>query len=328
LLNSDYHPYCWYIGVVSIELFRGSLFIIGVHKDEKKQADETMTPGNVMIYPVRIPFSVPGPSGSIPRFVFSFLICTDESIALVDTGVSGSEQPIFGEIRKAGREPRAISTVILTHSHPDHIGAAKAIRESTGCTIAAHQLERAWIEDTELQEKERPVPGFSQLVGGPVKVDRALADGDIIAFGSGRSIEVIHTPGHSPGSVSLLLRPEMALFSGDAIPVPGDLPVYDNPVESARSIERLMNIEGIQYLFSSWDELKEGEEVYWAMDDGYAWVEQVSGAVRDLGAAHPGIDPQQLALLVVKEIGLPPEAANPMVTRTIAGSVRTLLNLR
>ena len=328
MLYSDYHPYYWHIGVVSIELFRGSLFIIGVHKDEKKQADETMTPGNVMIYPVRIPFNVPAPSGSIPRFVFSFLICTDESIALVDTGVSGSEQPIFGEIRKAGREPRAISTVILTHSHPDHIGAAKAIRESTGCTIAAHQLERAWIEDVELQEKERPVPGFSQLVGGPVKVDRVLADGDIIAFGSGRSIAVIHTPGHSPGSVSLLLRPEMALFSGDAIPVPGDFPVYDNPVESARSIERLMNIEGIQYLFSSWDELKEGEEVYWAMDDGYAWVEQVSGAVRDLGAAHPGIDPQQLALLVVKEIGLPPEAANPMVTRTIAGSVRTLLNLR
>jgi len=55
------------------------------------------------------------------------------------------------------------------------------------------------------------------------------------------------------------------------------------------------------------------------MDDGYAWVEQVSGAVRDLIAAHPGIDPQQLTSLVVKEIGLPPEAANPMVTRTING---------
>jgi hypothetical protein len=146
-----------------------------------------------------------------------------------------------------------------------------------------------------------------------------LADGDIIAVGKERSIEVIHTPGHSPGSISLLLHPEMALFSGDVIPVPGDLPVYDHPAASAGSIERLMNIEGIQYLFSSWDEPKEGEEVYWAMDDGYAWVEQVSGAVRDLMASHPGIDPRQLTTLVVKEIGLPPEAANPMVTRTING---------
>ena len=296
--------------------------------EEKKLIRLTMSPGSVTIHPVRILFDVPAPSGPVPRFVFSFIICTDESIALVDTGVFGSEQSIFGEIRKAGREPGAISMVILTHSHPDHIGAAKAIRESTGCSIAAHQLERAWIEDTELQEKERPVPGFSRLVGGPVKVDRALADGDIIAFGEGRSIEVIHTPGHSPGSVSLLLRPEMALFSGDAIPVPGDLPVYDNPDESARSIERLMNIDGIQYLFSSWDTLKEGEEVYWAMDDGYAWVEQVSGAVRELSAANPGIDSRQLTLLVLKEIGLPPEAANPMVTRTIVRSVRTSLNFR
>jgi glyoxylase-like metal-dependent hydrolase (beta-lactamase superfamily II) len=274
-----------------------------------------------MIHPVRIPFDVPTSSGSVSRFVYVFLICTGESIILVDTGVAGSEQPIFGQIRKAGREPGAISTVILTHSHPDHIGAAKAIKASTGCSIAAHPLEKAWIEDTQLQERERPVPGFSRLVGGPVHVDRLLSDGDIVPIDEGRYIEVIHTPGHSPGSISLLLYPEMALFSGDTIPVPGDLPVYDDPAESTRSIERLMNIEGIQSLFSSWDEPKVGEEVYWAMDDGYAWVEQVSGAVREMRAAHPGIEPEQLTLLVLREIGLPPEAVNPMVTRTIVRSI-------
>jgi glyoxylase-like metal-dependent hydrolase (beta-lactamase superfamily II) len=287
-----------------------------------------MTPDNVTIHPVRIPFIIPAPSGPISRFVFSFLICTDASILLIDTGVSGSEQTIFGKIRKAGRKPEDISTGILTHSHPDHIGAAKAIQEATGCTIAAHPLEKAWIEDTGRQEKERPVPGFNTLVGGPVKVDRLLGDGDIVPLGEGRSIEVIHTPGHSPGSISLLLQPEMALFSGDAIPVPGDLPVYDNPAESARSIERLMDIEGIQYLFSSWDEPRVGEEVYWAMDDGFAWVEQVSGAVREMMTSHPGIDTAEFTLLVMKEIGLPPEAANPMVTRTIMASVRTPGNMR
>lgn len=281
-----------------------------------------MTPGRLVIHPVRIPFSVQTPGGILPRFVYSFLICNGETVTLIDTGIRGSEQAIFGDLKGAGREPGAIRTLILTHSHPDHIGAAQAVQTATGCSIAAHQLERAWIEDTGLQEKERPVPGFSHLVGGPVKVDRVLADWDTIPFGKERSIEVIHTPGHSPGSISLLLHPEMALFSGDAIPVPGDLPVYDHPAASLQSIERLMNIEGIQYLFSSWDEPKEGEEVYWAMDDGYAWVEQVSGAVRDLIAAHPGIDPQQLTSLVFKEIGLPPEAANPMVTRTINGYFR------
>lgn len=287
-----------------------------------------MTPESVMIHPVRIPFLVPAPSGPVSRFVLSFIISTSESILLVDTGVSGSEHHIFEQIRKTGRKPEDVSTIILTHSHPDHIGGAKAIREVTGCTIAAHPLEKAWIEDTKLQEKERPVPGFTQLVGGAVNVDRLISDGDIITLGEGRFLEVIHTPGHSPGSISLLMRPEMAMFSGDAIPVPGDIPVYDNPAESTRSIERMMNIEGIRYLFSSWDEPREGEEVYWAMDDGYAWIDQVSGTAREMMAAHPGIDPLELTLLVVKEIGLPPEAANPMVTRTIMASGRTPGNNR
>jgi glyoxylase-like metal-dependent hydrolase (beta-lactamase superfamily II) len=281
-----------------------------------------MTHGSVTIHPVRISFNVPAPSGPVPRFVYSFILCIGKTIALVDTGVSGSEQMIFAKIRKAGREPAALSKVILTHSHPDHIGGAKAILDAASCTFAAHSFEKAWIEDTDLQQRERPVPGFATLVGGPVKVDRVLGDGDIISLDKGRILEVIHTPGHSPGSISLLLRPDMVLFSGDAIPVPGDLPVFDNPSESIRSIRRLMNIEGINYLFSSWDEPREGEEVYRAMDDGYAWLEEVSGAIKEVMATYPEMDLQELTRLVMKKIGLPPEAANPMVTRTIKGSLR------
>ena len=281
-----------------------------------------MTHGIVTIHPVRIPFNVPASSGSVPRFVYSFILCIGRTITLVDTGVSGSEQMIFAKIRKAGREPGAISTVVLTHSHPDHIGGAKAIWDAARCTFAAHSLEKAWIEDTDLQQRERPVPNFATLVGGSVKVDRVLGDGDIISLDEGRILEVIHTPGHSPGSISLLLHPDMVLFSGDAIPVPGDLPVFDNPSESIRSIGRLMNIENIHYLFSSWDEPREGEEVYWAMDDGYAWIEEVSGAIKEVMAAYHETDPQELTRLVIKKIGLPPEAANPIVTRTITGCLR------
>ena len=97
-----------------------------------------MTLGSLVIHPVRIPFHVPTPGGILPRFVYSFIICNGDTVTLVDTGVKGSEQSIFGELRNAGREPGAITTVILTHSHPDHIGAVKAIQKSTGCSIAAH----------------------------------------------------------------------------------------------------------------------------------------------------------------------------------------------
>lgn len=278
------------------------------------------------IEPLRIPFSISAPSGPLARFVYSFIISTHGSLTLIDAGVAGSEELIFSHLQRSGRRPEEISLLILTHSHPDHIGAAKAIREVTGCSIAAHGAERAWIEDTDRQNRDRPVPGFSRLVAGPVTVDRILKDGDTLELGDGLTLEVIHTPGHSPGSISLLLRPGMALFSGDAIPVPGDLPIYDDPRASLNSIERLMAMDGISSLFSSWDEPKEGEEVYWAMDDGYARIQQVHEVVKGVLADNPGIDPAELTGMVVQELGLPAELANPMVTRSLLAHVRLFGN--
>jgi len=181
-------------------------------------------------------------------------------ITLVDTGINGCELQIFEYIQSTGRDPSEIALIVLTHSHPDHIGAARAIQQATGCSIAANPGERAWIEDIDLQNRERPVPGFTMLVGGPVQVDHELIDGEIIEPDETRAGEmlVFHTPGHSKGSISLFLHKEGALFSGDAVPVAGDLPVYDDAVASAKSVKRLRETTGIQYLLSSWDEPREG----------------------------------------------------------------------
>lgn len=283
-----------------------------------------MIPTQTMIHPVSIPFSIPAPSGPLHRSVFSYILMTPAAIILIDAGVAGSEQQIFDQIRRTGRRPDDISLLVLTHAHPDHSGAARAVREATGCSIAAHQADRAWIEDPDLQDRERPIPGFSRLVGGSVPVDRVLHQGEVIGLDDVSTLEVIHTPGHSPGSISLLLRPDMVLFSGDAIPVPGDLPIYDDPEASLDSIQRLMGIDGIVALFSSWDEPKRGEEVYWAMDDGYIRIQQVQAAVRDLLADHPGIDRADLTIQVADEIGLPPGPAHPMLMRTVLAHVRAL----
>jgi glyoxylase-like metal-dependent hydrolase (beta-lactamase superfamily II) len=123
------------------------------------------------IHALRHPFQVPvAPGIVLDRFVNSYLI-VGETITLIDTGVASCETRIFEYIRSIGRDPSEISLVILTHSHPDHIGAARAIREATGCSVAAHPAERAWIEDVERQNRERPVPGFATLVGGPVPLE-------------------------------------------------------------------------------------------------------------------------------------------------------------
>ena len=164
------------------------------------------------IHALRIPFNITDPSGKmIPRFVYVYLIL-GEKIYLIDSGVASSEKIILDYLKKIGRSPEEISTLILTHSHPDHIGAAKAIKSITGCIVAAHTAERAWIEDVDLQERERPVPGFQTLVGGSVKVDLVLQDGDILDLGDGNRLHVLHTPGHSPGSISLWLPEDWGAF--------------------------------------------------------------------------------------------------------------------
>lgn len=126
------------------------------------------------------------------------------------------------------REPKEVSTLILTHSHPDHIGAAKSIQSQTGCTIYAHKHEQDWIEDTEQQFNDRPVPGFQTLVEGPVEVDNLVAGGEILELEKNIICKIIHTPGHSKGAISLLFEEEKSLFTADALVFPGDLPIYED----------------------------------------------------------------------------------------------------
>jgi hydroxyacylglutathione hydrolase len=274
------------------------------------------------IHALKIPFRVTPPGmRPLERFAYVYFIIGDE-ICLIDSGVASSETMIFEYLQHMGRSPEEIALIILTHSHPDHIGAARAIRQSTGCKVAAHAAERLWIEDTERQERERPVPGFRTLVGGPVRVDYELRDGDRLMVGGDLGLEVFHTPGHSRGSISLLLGEEKALFSGDLIPVPGDLPLYEDPIASVRSIRRLQQVAGIRHLLSSWDLPKDGEDAYRAMEEGLRWLQRMHEAV--LAADRNEADMMALCRQALCTVGLPGEAVNPL----IAASCRAHLSFR
>jgi hydroxyacylglutathione hydrolase len=275
------------------------------------------------IHALRHRFRIPiAPDIAFDRFVYSYIIY-GRTITLIDTGVAGCERQIFDSILSTGRKPSEIALIILTHSHPDHIGAASAVREATGCRIAAHPSERAWIEDVKLQNRERPVPGFSMLVSGPVRVDLELLDNDSIELDEFRNQEmrVIHTPGHSPGSVSLFMPGSGLLFSGDAIPVPGDLPVYDDAIASVQSIKRLQELAGIRFLLSAWDEPKKGREAYRQMDRAKEYLHEIHKAV--LKNADAGYsDLMELARKTAENIGLPPQAISPLLARTIGANLR------
>ncbi|MCK9440684.1 MAG: MBL fold metallo-hydrolase [Methanothrix sp.] len=277
------------------------------------------------VHALKIPFQITDPSGQkIPRFVYAYLIY-GQDICLIDSGVAGSEKIILEYLKSTGRSPQEISTLILTHAHPDHIGASAAIKRISGCTVAAHAAEKTWIEDVDLQAKERPVPGFFSLVGGSVQVDRTLQEGDILHLAGGLTLQVLHTPGHSPGSISLWLAEDGALFSADAVPITGDMPIYQDIQASVRSVQRLACIPEIKLLLAAWDEPRRSSEAYRIMAEGRQYLQRIHSSILKMAGENPALvelENMQLCRRVLVELGLPLIMANPLVAASFQASLR------
>ena len=198
------------------------------------------------IHALKIPFKLRvGPDKTVDRFVFAYFIFGDQ-ICLIDSGVAGSEAMILDYIKQAGRDPQEIARIVFTHSHADHIGGGQALKEQTGCKIAAHIDAKPWIENVDRQYAERPIGNFYDLVGGSVEIDSGLKDGDEVDLGDGKTLEIFHTPGHSKGAISLLFNKDKALFTGDAVPKPDTVPIYEDVATSIESIKKLKQIKGLK----------------------------------------------------------------------------------
>jgi len=274
------------------------------------------------IQAIDIPFKIPvSPDIQMDRRVFAYVILS-EKIILIDSGVAGAESIIFNCIEDNGRDIHDIVTLVISHAHPDHIGAAKTIRNTTNCKVLCHPYEKKWIENVEKQAKERPVPGFDRLVAGSVPVHGTIQDGDILNMGDGLACEVIHTPGHSAGSVSLFFKEGNILFSGDALPMPGDLPIYDDITASFASIEKLKSLGSIHILLSSWEAPILGEnQIKERIGSALAYLSEIHATVL---SAHKktGLTGMPLCLQVVANLGLPPFAANPLLEKAFMSSLK------
>lgn len=267
------------------------------------------------VHAIKIPFTLIGNSGErIERFVHSYLIY-GRDVCLVDCGVAASENIIFDHMKATGRDPNKISLIVQTHSHADHTGSTPAIKKLTGCKVAAHRDAVEWIEHLDIQAKIRPVPGFENISGGPVKVDEILEDGDIIELDDVLSLKVMHTPGHSKGSISLILLPDNVLFTGDALPLVGDIPIYEDVEQVLSSLRRVKDIDNIEALLSSWDDLVKGEDAYRYIDDCIDHVHRIHEAVVEFSSVSWE--------KVMNEIGLEGVAINPLVLRSLEAHLKT-----
>lgn len=106
----------------------------------------------------------------------------------------------------------SIVLIVATHNHIDHVGALRSVKDATGAQYAVHEAD----------SKEAMPAMFGRMMGlmlgsslrAPPKPDRLLKDGDVIEIGDLR-FDVLHTPGHSPGGISLLGNG--VVFSGDTL---------------------------------------------------------------------------------------------------------------
>jgi glyoxylase-like metal-dependent hydrolase (beta-lactamase superfamily II) len=133
------------------------------------------------------------------------------------------------------------------------------------------------------------------------------------------SLHVIHTPGHSPGSISIHIPTDSALFTGDAVPLPGDLPIFTDWRLSLESLERIKSLSEVELLLSSWDAPAQGDKKDQLIAAGIGWLEKIKEVVADTaGDDLPADDPLALCRVVCRQLQLPPAAVNPLVAASFA----------
>jgi glyoxylase-like metal-dependent hydrolase (beta-lactamase superfamily II) len=238
------------------------------------------------------------------RFVYSYILL-GEKICLIDAGVRGTASQLQDYLKQVGRSPQEISMVLITHAHPDHIGGCLAIKNASSAFFCAHPADKPWIEDVERQYRERPILNFFELVEGPVPVDRELMEGNALSWEKGKTIRILETPGHSLGSISFFLEEEGALFTGDAVPAAGTIPIYVDPKASTQSIQKLAKVAGVKHMFSSWHEPISGNQVQTTMQEGIRYIQKIDAIVADLNRTMPpGSTGEELSLRALERLGI------------------------
>ena len=135
-----------------------------------------------------------------PLLTNCYLLISDGEAVVIDPG--GGAKLILKEIEESKAK---LKFIILTHGHWDHTLSALKIKEKTGAKILLHEAEKEFV---------KPAPYRNKVSGTGFKVDQFLKEGDEIKIGDSL-LKVIHTPGHTKGSICLLSENE--IFVGDTI---------------------------------------------------------------------------------------------------------------
>lgn len=182
-------------------------------------------------------------------------LVTEPELALIDAGFPIDTACIHAALRELGAEPGDLSLVVATHYHGDHVGTIASLQRRNGLRAAIHAEDAPYATGEVPYERFKYrlsrflfyyslYPLFRYRYFAP---DQRLEEGDVVPLLGG--LEVLHTPGHSRGSICLFQRERGLLFSGDLVRrengvLEGPPPQFTpDPAAAADSLARLADLD-------------------------------------------------------------------------------------
>ena len=157
-------------------------------------------------------YMVGGPDLSDPRDCLCYLAMGTKARVLIDCGAGPSAGRILHLAQEAAGQPP--THLLITHAHIDHAGGAAKMRRLTGCQVLIHQGDE---ETLSRGDSERSAAHWYGLELEPAPPDITLCGGENISLGGQKSLRIVHTPGHTPGSIAAwgLMDGQKILFGQD-----------------------------------------------------------------------------------------------------------------